>query len=130
MGVLKFLSHRVFWLCFWWWIQFYFIAINQYGLYDFCFMGVDKIFRHDLICDQFSFVSIPDWEEWSLLCSMFYFISLRSNLLISLFKYFILLFVHLFNLLIPKGCVIRYTQKFMSYISLANTPFCPFHAFA
>lgn len=100
------------------------------ALYDFCFTGVNEIFLHDLICGQYSFVSVPDWGECSLLCSMFYFIPIRSNSLIILFKYSVfLLFVYLFYMLVPESCVVRNAQKFMCYIFLANTSFCPFSAF-
>ena len=100
-------------------------SINM-ALYDFCFTGVNEIFLHDIICDQFSFVSVPDWGECFLLYSVFCFILIISNLLIMLFKYSIfLLLVHLLYMLVPENCVVRYAQKFMCWILLANTPLCP-----
>lgn len=103
--------------------------INQYGFYDFCFTGVDEIFLHDLIHDQFSFVSILSvWEGCSLLCSMLYSISIRSNLLIRLAKYSIfLLFVHLFYLLVPESCNCQIYPKVYMLHLLGKHPFSSFY---
>lgn len=103
---------RFFGLSSWWWSKFISLWSFSIALYDFCFTGVNEIFLHDLICGQFSFVSVPDWGECSLLCSMFYFIPIRSNSLIILFKYSVfLLFVHLFYMLVPESCVVKICPK-------------------
>lgn len=90
-----------------------------------------RFFLHDLICNQFFLqVSLTAWEELSVLCSVFYFLSIRSNLLISLFKYsifflsicFICWFLKAVLIDMPKSLWVTFSWRIFLFVLLVHLP--------